>query len=96
MILFVVDALLLRVVVVVVALFPKPKLVLMLLLGRGLMPPRGRPPLLLLLIVVVEHDFAFARDYCFVIITSCCCFLCIAKVMPMARIQVNINNRNVV
>lgn len=94
MILFVVDALLLRVVVVVVALFPKPKLVLMLLLGRGLMPPRGRPPLLLL-IVVVEHDFAFARDYCFVIITSCC-FLCIAKVMPMARIQVNINNRNVV
>lgn len=94
MILFVVDALLLRV-VVVVALFPKPKLVLMLLLGRGLMPPRGRPPLLLL-IVVVEHDFAFARDYCFVIITSCCCFLCIAKVMPMARIQVNINNRNVV
>lgn len=95
MILFVVDALLLRVVVVVVALFPKPKLVLMLLLGRGLMPPRGRPPLLLL-IVVVEHDFAFARDYCFVIITSCCCFLCIAKVMPMARIQVNINNRNVV
>lgn len=79
MILFVVGALLLRV-VVVVALFPKPKLVLMLLPGRGLMPPRGRPPLLLL-IVVVEHDFAFARDYCFVIITSCCCFLCIAKVM---------------
>ena len=74
MILFVVGALLLRV-VVVVALFPKPKLVLMLLLGRGLMPPRDWPPLLL--IVVVEHDFAFARDYCFVIITSCCCFLCV-------------------